>query len=197
MRSRSGRPGPLGGLDLEHLIAAGRSQSASRLVTYLNAFHLRDAAFDGYFVHSRGGSAAGVRADALASDPEVPRWVVDVPSDLSMGPGCVRAVNAAPHHAYVKSGLRALTTWVRSDEAPPQSPEIRVSDPGAADPILRDMYGNTVPFDDQTLQELYPTHQAFVDAFVATVDALERQGCLLAPEADEHRRAARASDIRR
>jgi hypothetical protein len=180
------------------LIATGRSQSAFRLVTYVNAIQPQDELFDGFFVHSRGAQAAGLSAEAMGSDrpdpipvgawirsdldvpvfdlftegdmvtlgahrtrqppsgvyrrwevagaahAEVPRWVVDVTSELSMGPGCAVPVNAAPHDAFVKAGLRALTAWVTTGVAPGQSPEVLVGDPGAADPIRRDEYGNAL-----------------------------------------------------
>jgi hypothetical protein len=196
---RGGDPsGPLAGLRPRHLIAAGRSQSAFRLVTYLNAFHPREPLFDGYFVHSRGATAAGLRSEALAADQpdpvpdgahirtdldvpildvqtegdmvtlgahrtrqpaseiyrrweiagaahaEIPMWVPEVPPELPRGPGCAQPVNTAPHHAFVKAGLRALTDWVRSGRVPPQSPEIQLRDPSAADPIARDERGNAL-----------------------------------------------------
>jgi hypothetical protein len=283
--------GPLGELTLRHLIAAGRSQSAFRLVTYLNAFHPRERLFDGYFVHSRGATAAGLRSEALAADEpdpipagarirtdvdvpvfdlqtegdmvtlgshrtrqpasdtyrrweiagaahtEIPTWVVEVPPEPSRGLGCAQPVNAAPHHAFVKAGLRALVDWVVSGRVPPQSAEIQLRDPPAPDPIARDthgnalggvripqlvaptatldgrqnsvaaggpggqnfcfLFGNTRAFDDATLAELYPNHGAFVSRFVAAVDALERDGYLLAPEAEAAKRAAAQSGIGR
>ena len=44
---------------------------------------------------------------------------------------------------------------------------------------------------------LYPSHQVFVDRFTKAVDALERDGYLLEPEADEAGKAARDSHIGR
>jgi hypothetical protein len=76
---------PLGGLRVRKTIATGRSQSAFRLVTYINAFHARAQLFDGYLVHSRGANAAGLTAEQLARDPDpIPagahvRADVDVP----------------------------------------------------------------------------------------------------------------------
>jgi hypothetical protein len=186
---------PLGGLRITHMIATGRSQSAFRLVTYINAFHPRTRAFDGYFVHSRGANAAGLTADALTADPEpippgahiradvgvpvfdlqaegdivalrshlarqapsehyrrweiagaahaeTPRWVAEEPPPLDRGPGCRAPVNAAPHHAVVKAGLRALTRWVRDGVVPLQSPAIELGDAQADDPVVRDQHGN-------------------------------------------------------
>jgi len=279
----------LGGLRLRQLLSTGRSQSAFRLVTYINAFHPRTHAFDGYLVHSRGASAAGLTAEALGRDAdtpipagaiirtdldvpvldlqtegdmvalrahvthqepnahyrrweiagaahaETPRWVVEVPPPLDMGQGCKEPINSAPHHAIVKSGLRALTRWVRDGVAPPESPAIELGDPAAADPIVRDRFGNakggirlpeveaatatidgrrndvasaapgaqnfcflfghTMAFDAETLKSLYPTHQAFVDRFTTAVDALEKAGYLVEPEAEQARQAARDSRI--
>jgi alpha/beta hydrolase family protein len=282
---------PLGGLRVRQLLSTGRSQSAFRLVTYINAFHPMTHAFDGYLVHSRGANAAGLTADALGRDAdkpipagahvrtdidvpifdlqtegdmvalrahvthqepnahyrrweiaggahaENPRWVVEVPPALDMGQGCKDPINAAPHHAIVKAGLHALTRWVRDGVVPSQSPAIEISDPAAADPIVRDTYGNakggirlpevdaptatidgrrndvanaapggqnfcflfghTIAFDAATLKSLYPTHQAFVDRFTTAVDALEKGGYFLKPEADQARQAARDSQIGR
>src|SRR5262245_33980870 len=286
-----GGDAPLSGLPIQKVLATGRSQSAFRLVTYINAIHPTARLFDGYFVHSRGSNAAGLSAEALvrdASDPipagarirmdidvpifdlqtegdmvalrshltrqdpgpryrrwelagaahaETPRWVVEEPPPLDRGQGCNAPVNAAPHHAFVKAGLRALAKWVRDGVAPRQSPAIELSDPAAADPIVRDalgnakggvrlpeveaptatidgtrndvakpapgaqnfcfLFGRTVPFDREKLASLYPSHDAFVKQFTAAVDALERTGYLLAPEAEEARKAARDSRIGR
>jgi imidazolonepropionase-like amidohydrolase len=280
---------PLGGLPIRHVLATGRSQSAFRLVTYINAFHPIARLADGYFVHSRGSNAAGLNAEALARDndapippgaqiradidvpvfdlqtegdmvtlgahltrqdpnpryrrweiagaahAESPRWVVDGSSPLDMGPGCKAAVNTAPHDAFVKAGLQALTRWVRDGAVPPQSPAIPLGDPASQDPIQRDefgnakggiripqveaptatvdgrrnepaqampggqnfcfLYGNTIPFDRARLASLYPSHDAFVAPFTEAVDALEKAGFLLTPEADQGRKAARESAI--
>jgi hypothetical protein len=185
---------PLGGLRVQKMLATGRSQSAFRLVTYINAIHPLTHLFDGYFVHSRQSAGAGLTAEGLGrdtvpmpagahirADTDVPvfdlqtegdminlrahltrqepsahyrrweiaggahaesaRWVVEVPPVLDMGQGCKDPINAAPHHAVVKAALHALTHWVRDGVAPPQSPEIELSDPAAADPIARDSHG--------------------------------------------------------
>lgn len=51
---------PLGGLELERLIAIGESQSAYRLVTYVNAIDPLARVYDGFLIHSRGGSGASL-----------------------------------------------------------------------------------------------------------------------------------------
>lgn len=77
---------PLGGLPIRKMLATGRSQSAFRLVTYINAVHPLTHLFDGYLVHSRGANASGFKAEGLARDAEnaVPpgahlRTDIDVP----------------------------------------------------------------------------------------------------------------------
>jgi hypothetical protein len=66
---------PLAGLDIDTVIAAGESQSAFRLVTYIDAVHPRDDLYDGFLVHSRGGS--GLLPAPLS---ERPQQAVPVPA---------------------------------------------------------------------------------------------------------------------
>jgi Alpha/beta hydrolase domain len=54
---------PLAGLTAEHVLAAGESQSAACLVTYINAVDPHTRVFDGYFVHGRPG--IGVSIDGV------------------------------------------------------------------------------------------------------------------------------------
>jgi Alpha/beta hydrolase domain len=59
----------LGGLTPDHVIAAGESQSAGRLVTYIDTVHPLVHVYDGFLVHSRG---AGGAALSQAPQPNVP-----------------------------------------------------------------------------------------------------------------------------
>ncbi len=59
---------PVGDLRVSAVIATGESQSAFRLVTYINAVHLLADIYDGFLVHSRGGS--GIAAAALSESPQ-------------------------------------------------------------------------------------------------------------------------------
>jgi hypothetical protein len=54
---------PLGGLEPHHVVAAGESQSAACLVTYINAVDPHARVFDGFFVHGRPG--LGVTIDGV------------------------------------------------------------------------------------------------------------------------------------
>lgn len=88
-------PDPLQGLRPEHLIAAGESQSAFRLTTYLNAIHPDALVYDGFLVHSRGGGHAGLdEPDGVGSaltggvrirdDLDEPVFVVAAETDLTL-----------------------------------------------------------------------------------------------------------------
>lgn len=75
-------PAPLGELVPTTLIAAGESQSAFFLTTYLNAVHPLARVYDGFLVHSRGGAAptlAGERLGAGTADPVRIRTDLDEP----------------------------------------------------------------------------------------------------------------------
>ena len=75
--------GPLGELQVSRVIAVGESQSAFRLVTYIDAIHPVAHVYDGYFVHSRGAFGAAL---SEAPQPDIPvpgaariRSDIDVP----------------------------------------------------------------------------------------------------------------------
>ena len=86
--------GPLGGLKIKRVIAVGESQSAFRMVTYVNAIHPITHVYDGYFIHSRGGIGAalaetplpaiGVPGTAkIRADIDVPVLTIETESDLT------------------------------------------------------------------------------------------------------------------
>jgi hypothetical protein len=56
---------PLGGLKAKRFIAAGESQSAFRMVNYINAVHPIARVYDGYLVHSRGSIAPTPASESL------------------------------------------------------------------------------------------------------------------------------------
>lgn len=63
---------PLDGLPVQRVVAVGASQSASRLLTYVDAVHPRAAVFDGFCVLIHFGSGSSLDDDAVF-DPEAPR----------------------------------------------------------------------------------------------------------------------------
>lgn len=70
---------PLGNLTPQYFIAAGQSQSAHRLVTFINAFGTWNNLFDGYFVHSRLGPVPELGGGGSAPLSEPPLWAVNTP----------------------------------------------------------------------------------------------------------------------
>jgi len=63
---RSRQPDPLGGLEVERVLAFGVSQSATRLATYLNAIHARDRAVHGFLIDVFFGNGAPLQAPVSA-----------------------------------------------------------------------------------------------------------------------------------
>ncbi len=59
----------LGPKPARDVIAAGESQSASRMVTYVNAIHPLVNVFDGFLVHSRGANGSALRQTPLVAVP--------------------------------------------------------------------------------------------------------------------------------
>ncbi len=73
-------PDPLGGLEPTHVIAAGESQAAFFLTTYLNAVHPTVGVFGGFLVHSRGGGAPDVSGASL--DESLAGEAIEIRTDL-------------------------------------------------------------------------------------------------------------------
>lgn len=74
---------PLEGLQVERMIAVGQSQSASRLMTYVNAVHPTLDLFDAYLIHSRGDGSSSLsqapQADISTPESVLVREDIDVP----------------------------------------------------------------------------------------------------------------------
>ena len=65
---RTTSPAPLGALRPERMVAMGESQAAFFLTTYVNAPAPLSPAYDGFFVHSRGGGSASLSGTPIASE---------------------------------------------------------------------------------------------------------------------------------
>ena len=86
--------GPLKDYKIKKVIAAGESQSAFRMVTYVNGIHQLTHLFDGYFIHSRGALGANLRELPLSpitvlgrttirTDIDVPVLIFETETDLT------------------------------------------------------------------------------------------------------------------
>jgi hypothetical protein len=93
-----GQPGSriLGGLPVQHIIGTGVSQSAMRLVPYINAFHPLTHAYNGYFVHSRGRGMPPIHGVGVFSDLQPDPIVADVPTLVFQTEGDLLAMDYAP-----------------------------------------------------------------------------------------------------
>jgi len=83
----------LGDLRPRHIVATGESQSAFYLTTFANAVQPRTNAFDGIFIHSRGGSGAPLDGSTITSgqgpdnqrirtDLKIPVFMFETQTDL-------------------------------------------------------------------------------------------------------------------
>jgi hypothetical protein len=89
---RAPAPLPLGGLRPSHVVAVGESQSAFYLTTYADAIQPLDHAYQGIFIHSRGGGAAAfgpldvssatTGAVRIRTDLDVPVFMLETQTDL-------------------------------------------------------------------------------------------------------------------
>ena len=108
----------LGGLVPQRVIALGESQSAFRLVTYIDAIQpLSPGVYEGYFVYSRGGDAADVSQSPqltittptptyIRTDLHVPVFMFETESDL-LGLGYLAA--RQPPTRYIREWETAGT----------------------------------------------------------------------------------------
>jgi hypothetical protein len=250
------------------VLAAGESQSAFRLVTYVNAVDPIARLYDGFLIHSRFDSGAPISngpAGAVPSpsrirtDLRVPvlvfqsetdvlrQWRARQPdnrlfrqwevagtshADSYLVPaaalpllGCTTRINEGPEHWILHTALAALRRWVADDDfRPPHSPRIVLDGNGA---VVRDEFGNarggirtpqldvpiatlsgqnpdsgfcslfgqTVPFTQQMLESLYPTHDTYVKKFERATDRADDRRFLLPVDAREIVAIARAAPI--
>ena len=68
---RAPAPAPLGGLRPTHVLAIGESQSAFYLTTYADAIQPLHPAYQGIFIHSRGGGAPSSNQHGIAADVQI------------------------------------------------------------------------------------------------------------------------------
>lgn len=95
---------PLGGLQVERMIAVGQSQSAGRLATYYNAVHPTIDLFDGFVIHGRGSGGAS----SLSQEPQI-----DVPT---------------PRPAFIRNDLSEPVIALQNETDVPRSIEARQGD---------------------------------------------------------------------
>ncbi len=116
-------PDVLGGLPVERMIASGESQSASRLVTYINAVHPIADVYDGFLVHSRGSSGSSLRQAPLGQisppsgtlirdDLNVPVMVVQAEDDVIRSNLSVRQPDSPIFRMWEMAGTAHADTYL-------------------------------------------------------------------------------------
>jgi hypothetical protein len=96
LQNRKTAAAVLGGLHPAHILAVGESQSAYYLTTFANAIQPMTNAYDGIFIHSRGGGAANFSGTVLSgakltgpqdirvrTDLRVPVFMFETETDLA------------------------------------------------------------------------------------------------------------------
>jgi hypothetical protein len=94
----------LGGLKPKHLIAIGESQSAGRLVTYIDAVHPLVHVYDGFLVHSRMGGT-------FREDVGVPVLAFQTETDVSFGSGTARQPDTDTIRLWEVAGTAHYDTY--------------------------------------------------------------------------------------
>jgi len=103
---------PLGELKVKRVIATGESQSAGRLVTYVNAVHPIAEVYDGFLIHSRQAGGAPLSQSPLPAITVPPGTVIrddlDVPVLIFNTETDVGPIGAA---AARQPDTRRIRTW--------------------------------------------------------------------------------------
>ncbi len=112
---RASAPSVLGGLRPSHVVAIGESQSAFYLTTYADAIQPLDHAYQGIFIHSRGGGAAPFGALVVSSatkgdvrirtDLNVPVFMLETQTDvIQLGYAAARQPNTSRIRTWEVAG---------------------------------------------------------------------------------------------
>src|SRR5689334_500714 len=125
----------LGGTKPKTVLAVGESQSAFALTTYYDGVQPLTKLFDGFLIHSRGGSSLRLLEVAGTAHAD---------AHLIGGNGasldCGVPINAGPMHLVAKAAFRSLDTWARTGKAPPTAPRLDMTDAATPD-VRRDADG--------------------------------------------------------
>ncbi len=122
---------PLGGLEIEQMIATGESQSASRVATYVNAIDPVAQLFDGFMIHSRGRSSSGLSQDPqqeigtpevvfIRDDARVPVLAFQTEFDILFGGALNRQDDSATYALWEVAGTSHGDTYSLPLDAGPQ-----------------------------------------------------------------------------
>ncbi|MEV0387912.1 alpha/beta hydrolase domain-containing protein [Nonomuraea sp. NPDC050643] len=180
---------PLGDLQVRTLIATGQSQSASRLAVYANSVHPLAPVYDVITIVDGG---VRIRPD-LTSRVFKTAGV----SGLLAGPTapCVSPARSNLPYEYVLNAMfDHAVRWARENRRPPTAPRLEVTDTTTS--ACR-QGGTWIPFDETTLEELYPRHRDHVTKVRQATERNLRDGFITRRDADRTVRDAERSDVGR
>jgi len=163
----------------EYILAAGESQSAMFLTTYVNAVDLLAQVYDGFLIHSRfagvrpldGSSIFGPSSQTMPESPQfrsdlrVPLINVITETDLTGGPRLGYYLARQPDN-------ERLRTWEAGS--------------GNQDSVMASLFGSGELFDDSTLRRVYPGGATdYLARFKAALDTAIRSGFILMTDRQE------------
>jgi Alpha/beta hydrolase domain len=114
----------LGGLTPTHIVAVGESQSAFYLTTFVNAIQPLTHAYDGFFIHSRGGTGAPLDGSSITgggipngqrirTDLDVPVFMFETQTDLiELGYASAQQPNTKLIRTWEVAGTSHADTWI-------------------------------------------------------------------------------------
>ena len=138
---------------------------------------------------------------------------------------CTAGINAGPHPYVLRSAVAALAAWVASGTPPASTPRVEfdaadnfrvdadgnvlggvrtpqvdvsvatLSGLGQKGDRFCGLFGTTTPFDAATIAAKYPSHDAFVAQWNASVDTSVASGALLPADAAQLKAVAAASTV--
>jgi hypothetical protein len=152
---------------------------------------------DAYLVGGSFSSCSGKINDGphhyvvTAAMGDMLRWVDGGPippaSDRIQVGGSDGATIARDAHGIALGGIRTPSVDVPVETLSGQAP------PGSS--YLCGLFGSATPFDQATLHSLYPTRQAYLDAFDKSLDDAIARGFVRAADRDEFAAEARAAAV--
>lgn len=165
----------LGGLEPEHVIGMGESQSAIFLSTLVNAVHPLDPVFDGFLVHSRGAGVAPLDGDFTSAraeaddDQAIAQRAVTVRTDLDVPVFLFETETDLTLLQYVQArqpDTELVRTWEVAGTAHADAHLLRSVVGGPRDPSVGSFIGCTEPINTGPQHEVL---QAALSHLVAWV----------------------------
>lgn len=121
----TGRPAVFGPLHPRHVVALGESQSAFFLTTFADAIQPSTRAFDGVFIHSRGGGGSGLGSGSslsgalhIRTDLTVPVFMFETQTDLTtLGYAAAQQPNTDRIRTWEVAGTSHADAYLVGDNA--------------------------------------------------------------------------------